>query len=130
MLSFLSFPVPFRGEDLINEANQLAELEEGGGGRSRRRSFWWKKRRRRRRTKYADRVQSVCKRGICMVINIPTTNGGMQDGSSVGTHTGCTRVFCTFGVVLHARLVLSNKISASEISRKFIKDALSVGIVQ
>ncbi len=35
--------------------------------------------------------------------------------------------FCTFGTNLHAQLVLINKISASEISRKFVKIALLVG---
>ncbi len=35
--------------------------------------------------------------------------------------------FCTFGTDLYAQSVLSNKISASEISQKFIKSALLVG---
>ncbi len=35
--------------------------------------------------------------------------------------------FCTFGADLHAQSVLINKISASEISRKFINSALLVG---
>ncbi len=35
--------------------------------------------------------------------------------------------FCTFGTNLHAQSVLSNKISASELRRKFIKVALLVG---
>ncbi len=35
--------------------------------------------------------------------------------------------FCTFGTDLYAQSVLSNKISASELSRKFIKSALLVG---
>ncbi len=35
--------------------------------------------------------------------------------------------FCTFGADLHAQSVLSNKISASELTRKFIKSALLVG---
>ncbi len=53
----------------------------------------------------------------------PTTNGGMQNGSSVGIYTH----FCTFGSDLHALSVLTNKISASEPSREFIKSALLVG---
>ncbi len=36
--------------------------------------------------------------------------------------------FCTFGTDLYAQSVLVNKISASEISRKFIKSALLVGL--
>ncbi len=35
--------------------------------------------------------------------------------------------FCTFGINLCAQAVLINKISASEISSKFIKSALLVG---
>ncbi len=35
--------------------------------------------------------------------------------------------FCTFAVDLYAQLVLINKISASELSRKFIKSKLLVG---
>ena len=35
--------------------------------------------------------------------------------------------FCMLGADLHAQLVLINKISASELSRKFIKGALLVG---
>ena len=58
----------------------------------------------------------------------PTSNGGRQNGSSVGISTHCMHVFCTFG----ARLVCSSrclvtKISASELSRKLIKGALLVG---
>ncbi len=36
-------------------------------------------------------------------------------------------VFCTFGADLYAQSVLFSKISASELSRKFIKTALLVG---
>ncbi len=43
-------------------------------------------------------------------------------------HTLHTR-FCTFGTDLHAQSVLINKISASELSQKFIKSALLVGCV-
>ena len=57
----------------------------------------------------------------------PTTNGGMQNGSSVGIRTHFIHVFARFGTNLHAQPVLVNKISASELSRKFIKSALSVG---
>ncbi len=58
----------------------------------------------------------------------PTTNGGgTQNGSSVGICTHCMHVFCTFGTDLYAQSVLNNKISALEITRKFIKRALLVG---
>ena len=59
----------------------------------------------------------------------PTTNGGTRTGSSVGIcTTQCMHVFfCTFGTDLYAQLVLSNKTSASELSRKFIESALLVG---
>ena len=36
---------------------------------------------------------------------------------------------CTFGANLHAQSVISDKVSASELSRKFIKSALLVGEV-
>ncbi len=53
-----------------------------------------------------------------------------KTGSSVGTHANCLQVFCTFGTNLCAQSVQINKISASELSRKFIKTALLVGYVQ
>ena len=56
----------------------------------------------------------------------PTTNGGVQNGSSVGIDAHCTHVFCTIGD-LYARSVHINKISALELSRKFIKSPLLVG---
>ncbi len=51
----------------------------------------------------------------------PTTNGGMQNGSSVGI---CV---CMFGADLYAQSELINKISASELSWKIIKGALLAG---
>ena len=39
-------------------------------------------------------------------------------------------VFCKIGADLHAQSVISNKISASELSRKLIKSALLVGSSQ
>ncbi len=57
----------------------------------------------------------------------PTTNGGMQKRNlSWSTNTLDTRV-CTFGADLYTQSVLINKISASELRRKFIKGALLVG---
>ena len=41
--------------------------------------------------------------------------------------TRCIHGFCTLGADLYAQLVLTNKISASELRRKFIKSALLVG---
>ncbi len=60
----------------------------------------------------------------------PTTNGGVQNGSSVGIHYTLHTRFCTFGTELHAQSVLINKISALEFSRKFLKSALLVGKVE
>ncbi len=57
----------------------------------------------------------------------PTSNAGMQNGSSVGICTQCKHVFARFGADLHAQSVLSNKISAAELRRKLIKSALLVG---
>ncbi len=58
----------------------------------------------------------------------PTDNGGMQKWKlSWNFYTLHTR-FCTFCVDLYARSVLIDKTSASELSRKFIKSALLVGI--
>ena len=54
----------------------------------------------------------------------PTTNGGVQNESSVGIRTHCTHVFARLDVDLYAQSVLIIKISASELSRKFIKSAL------
>ncbi len=54
-------------------------------------------------------------------------NGGMQNGSSVGICTRCIHVFAHFGVNLYAQLVLSSKISALELRKKFIESALLVG---
>ena len=57
----------------------------------------------------------------------PTTGGGMQSGSSVRMHAHFVHVFARFAPDLHARSVLINKVSASELSRKFIKSALLAG---
>ncbi len=57
----------------------------------------------------------------------PTTNGGMQTGSSVGMFTHCIHVFCTSGADLYCQLALIHKISSSQLSGKFIKSALLVG---
>ena len=59
----------------------------------------------------------------------PTTNGGRQNGSSVGTRTRRMHVFARLAPDLHARSVLISKISASELSRKFVKSALLVGFL-
>ncbi len=44
-------------------------------------------------------------------------------------HVAYTFLFCTFGADLHAQSVLINKMSALELSGKFIKTALLVGQV-
>ncbi len=61
-------------------------------------------------------------KGVC-----PTSNGGMQSGSSVGMCPRCVHVFGMLGTNLPAQSVLSNEISASELRRKFAKSALLVG---
>ncbi len=57
----------------------------------------------------------------------PTTNGGMQNESSVGTRTRRMHVICMFRTDFYAQSVLIKKVSASELSGKFIKSALLVG---
>ncbi len=55
----------------------------------------------------------------------PTTNGGMQNGSSAEISSYTLHAhFCTFGADAYAQSVLSNKISASKLRRKFIKSVL------
>ncbi len=65
----------------------------------------------------------------------PTTNGGMQNGSSLLTYTLHTlllhawhRLVSLFGT--SDRISCRNKISASELSREVIKIALSVGYMK
>ena len=65
--------------------------------------------------------------GIWFLFLLPTTNGGMQNGRSVGLRGTLHTRFCTFGTDLYAQSVLINKIFASELRRKFIKNALLVG---
>ena len=57
----------------------------------------------------------------------PTTNGGMQNESSVGICTCCIHAFALLGTDLYAQSVLINKIYASELSQKFVKSALLIG---
>ncbi len=58
----------------------------------------------------------------------PTTNnGGMQNGSSVGTCTRCAHVFARLAPTRMLSRCLLAKIPASELSRKFMKSALLVG---
>ena len=57
----------------------------------------------------------------------PTNNSGMQNGSSVGIYTQCIHVFAHFAPICTLCRALINKISPSELSRKFIKSALLVG---
>ena len=52
----------------------------------------------------------------------------MQNGSSVGTCTRCVHVLARLGANLYAQSVLIDKISVSELSRKFIKSALLAGL--
>ena len=57
----------------------------------------------------------------------PTTNGGMQNGSSVGTCTHCIHAFAYFAPICMLSRSLLTKISASELSAKFICCELLVG---
>ena len=50
-----------------------------------------------------------------------------KNGSSVGMCTSCIHVFASSSTDLHAQSALIDKISASELRRKFIKSALLVG---
>ncbi len=56
---------------------------------------------------------------------VPTNNAKWKLSRNI--YTLHTRL-CTFGGGLYAQAVLSNKISALELSRKFIKSALLVGM--
>ncbi len=62
-----------------------------------------------------------CRTSTGTTANHPTTNGGMQIGSSVGMCVLCTlhAHFCMFGANLYAQSVI-NKISALELGRKLI----------
>ncbi len=59
--------------------------------------------------------------------NNPTTNGGMQNWKLGRNMYTLRTYFCTFRADSYARSVIINKISASELSRKFAKSALLVG---
>ncbi len=54
----------------------------------------------------------------------PTTNGGMQKWKLGRNMYTLHARFCTFGADLHAQSVIVNKISASELTRKFTKSWL------
>ena len=70
---------------------------------------------------------------LTVVGDYPTTDGGRVNGTpwKLSWNILCTTQsiarFCTFGAGLYAQSVLINKISASELCRKFIKSALLVG---
>ncbi len=60
---------------------------------------------------------------------IPTTNDGMQNGNPVGIYTSCKHVFTRLApICMLGRRLLTRKI-ASELSWKFIKSMLLVGII-
>ena len=64
---------------------------------------------------------------LSLSVGDPTTNGGMQNGLSIGICTHCTHIFCTFGADLRDESWIINKLFSSELSRKFIKSPLLVG---
>ncbi len=57
----------------------------------------------------------------------PTTNGGMQNGSSVGIRTCCVHVFARSAPIFMLSRCLLTEFCASELSRKFVKSVLLVG---
>ena len=59
--------------------------------------------------------------------SFPTTNYGMQNEKLSRNMYSLHAHFCTSGVDLYAHSVLVNKVSASELSRKFIEGWLLVG---
>ncbi len=63
----------------------------------------------------------------CSSIFFPTSNGGMQNGSSIEICTQCTHIFARLAADSHAQSGLVGKISATDLMRKFIKSALLVG---
>ncbi len=57
----------------------------------------------------------------------PTTNGGMQNGSSVGICARCTHIFARLAPICMLSRCLATKSRHSELSWKSIKSALLVG---
>ena len=74
---------------------------------------------------HLERLHKLCL-PACLY-DYPTTNAGMQNGSSVGICTCCIHIFARLASTCMLSPVRINKISASELSRKFIKGALLVG---
>ena len=64
---------------------------------------------------------------VCSLTH-PTSNGGMQNGSSVGIRTRRIHAFASLAPELSAQSVIIDKISAPELKKKFIKSALLVGL--
>ena len=66
--------------------------------------------------------------GMCVLIKqrtpVPTSNGGMQNESSVGICTRRMHVFARLAPICMPSRCLVTKISASELSQKFVKCAL------
>ncbi len=80
-------------------------------------------------------VSTVCPRAkvVCEVLVViwmhtqPPTVACKMEAQSEYVHIAHTFFFCTFGADLYAQSVIIHKISASELSRRFIKSALLVG---
>ena len=77
---------------------------------------------------YTDKMRTMSGRVVCTCSN-PTAKGGMQNGNSVETFTRCIHIFACLASICMLKSVIINKISASELSRIFIKSALLVGRV-
>ena len=66
---------------------------------------------------------------VCVCVCAQPATVGCRNGSSVGIRTRCVHVFACLAPICMPRSVLINKISATELRRKFIKSALLVGVV-
>ncbi len=66
---------------------------------------------------------------MCL-IDVPTTNRWYAKWKLSWNMYALNTRFCTLGADLYAQSVLTNKISLSELTRKFVKSALLVGITR
>ena len=122
MFHISEVPSGARKVDIKNLLSCQEQGERGGGGEERGGGGGggvWSEMKRRWKGRGGGKV---CAQTYC-----PTTNGGMQNGSSVGMRAHCIHFFACLGTDLYGQSALSNNISASELTRKFIKSALLVG---
>ena len=98
-------------------------------------AWWWQGERSRticqRDTSYFFYAQSGKKVWSPLSLSLPLPNQRWYAKGKLGWNTyALPSRFCTFGADLHAQSALSNKISASELSRTFMKSALLVGLAE